>query len=96
MCPASCYQRVTQIRRYAGNEDPCQRVDFSYDTNPYEPSYTQNGWGRLALARWGGAGCAGGEWREMYNYTAAGKAVKKKLVNAPKGITGLEAVWTYL
>ena len=48
------YQRVTQIKRYpvsGGNEDACQRVDLSYDTNPYESGYTQNGWGRLAAAR---------------------------------------------
>ena len=47
-------QRVTQIRRYpmsGGNEDTCQRVDLSYDTNPYESSYTQNGWGRLTAGR---------------------------------------------
>ena len=74
---------MTQIRRYSGsypyNEVTCQRVDFSYDTNPYESGYTQNGWGRLATARWGGYSCTGGQWTEMYSYTAAGRAVKKKL-----------------
>jgi len=73
---------VTQIKRYpvsGGNEDTCQRVDLSYDTNPYESNYTQNGWGRLTAARLGGSSCTGGLWTEMYSYSVGGLAVKKKL-----------------
>ena len=89
------YRRVTQIRRYpvaGGNEDPCQRTDLYYDTNPLDGSYTQNGWGRPVAAAWGGQSCTGGEFKEMYSYTAAGLATKKKLV---RNAGSLEAGYTY-
>lgn len=63
---------MTQVRRFplagpsGGTEDLCQRVDYSYDTNPYDGAYTQYGLGRPTAARWGGVGCAGGyTWTEM-------------------------------
>ncbi|MBK9171355.1 MAG: hypothetical protein IPM24_28410, partial [Bryobacterales bacterium] len=55
------HQRLVQVRRYAGgSERLCERVDFSYDTNPYDGGYTAHGWGRRTAARWGGTGCVGG------------------------------------
>jgi YD repeat-containing protein len=69
------YQRVTQVKRYiyrygSQQEDACQRMTYSYDTNPLEPSYTQNGWGRLTAVSWGGSSCTGGVWSEMYRIRA--------------------------
>ena len=51
-----------------GAEDTWQRVDFSYDTNPYDSQYSQNAWGRLG-GRWGGSSCTSKEWQELYSYT---------------------------
>ncbi|MBK9169632.1 MAG: hypothetical protein IPM24_19510 [Bryobacterales bacterium] len=69
------------MRRYAGGfERLCERVDFSYDTNPYDGGYTAHGWGRRTAARWGGAGCVGGiTWYEMYSYTQSGRMTKRRL-----------------
>jgi len=42
------YLRLTQIQRYLtpGNEDPCQRTLFYYDTNPFNGSFSQYAYGR--------------------------------------------------
>jgi RHS repeat-associated protein len=91
------YRRPTQIRRYPvynGAEDTCQRVDLSYDTNPYDGTFTQNGQGRLTATRWAGSSCEGQEWREYYSYTTAGLVTKKRLVRATAN-RYLEASWTH-
>jgi RHS repeat-associated protein len=95
------YKRVTQIAKHpvsSGAEDVCQRVTFSYDSNPYDGAYSANIQGRLAAVRWGGTGCTaqGGQWTEMYSYSSGGLSLKKKLgvsrgVNEP----ALEGVYTY-
>ncbi|MCZ2149713.1 MAG: hypothetical protein LC126_18290, partial [Bryobacterales bacterium] len=99
------YQRVTQVRRYAvngGAEDTCQRVNFAYDANPYDGSYTVNSLGRLSAAQWGHeTACAVGRFTEMYSYTAAGLVTKKRLrlgrVNYSLAATNadLDAVYGY-
>ncbi|MGH9960596.1 MAG: hypothetical protein ACREBC_26330, partial [Pyrinomonadaceae bacterium] len=54
------YKRVTQTRRFVNfgfgqfGEDACQAVNYYYDTNPLDGSFTQNGWGRLTAAAWTG------------------------------------------
>ncbi|MCE5309043.1 MAG: hypothetical protein LLG20_15495 [Acidobacteriales bacterium] len=77
------YRWVTQVKKYpAGqqSDDPCQRVSYFYDTNPYDSWLTQNAWGRLAVASYGDSdySCTGGKYRESYSYTAGGLPVKKK------------------
>ncbi len=78
------FQRTTQIRRYpvsGGNEDACQRVNFTYDQGTH-------GWGRLYQASWGGASCIGGAWTHTYEYTASGLPTSKTQ-------NGLTANYTY-
>jgi len=91
------YKRVTKVRRYpvnGGNEDPCQQVDFYYDSNPFDGSFSQNAAGRLAATRWGVAetytiNCITssgaqtwnrpGEFIQMYSYTPGGAVTKNRL-----------------
>ncbi len=41
------YRRPTQVRHFVGTgEDLCQRVDFYYDSNPFDGTISQNAWGR--------------------------------------------------
>ena len=50
-------KRLTTTQSYptgTGNpEDGCQRVTYSYDTNPYNPSFSQNSVGRLTAVLYG-------------------------------------------
>ncbi len=83
------FQRVTQIRRYpvsGGNEDTCQRVNFTYDQGTH-------GWGRLYQASWGGASCTGGAWTHTYEYTASGLPTSK--TQAGGGYGNLTANYTW-
>jgi RHS repeat-associated protein len=94
------FQRVTEVRKYLPgnqNDDPCQRVNYYYDTNPFDSYFTQNGWGRLTVAQYGAASCTGGRFRESYSYTSGGLPLKKKLwVNAGDIGTGsLLGEWSY-
>jgi YD repeat-containing protein len=79
------HKRVTQIRRYTSPsvEDVCQRTDLYYDSNPFDAGYSTNVAGRLAAKRSGGANCGGPgstrEFIEMYGYSQAGAATKKRL-----------------
>jgi YD repeat-containing protein len=93
------FQRVREVRKYLANrlEDTCQRVNYYYDTNPYESWFTQNGWGRLAVAEYGQPTCTGGQYRESYSYTPGGLPVKKKLwvYDSSIGIGSLVGEWSY-
>ena len=91
------YKRVTQSRRIVHDaysqfmEDICQRVDYYYDTNPLDGSFTQNGWGRLTAVAWKGgrnsnmlgvSPCTvgvGTSFAEMYSYGSSGLPVKNRL-----------------
>ena len=77
-----------------GTEDPCQRLDLYYDTNPLKSGFSANIWGRLAAAQWGGTSCAGGLFQEMYSYTNAGLPTNKELRRKGQGPT-LDAAYTY-
>ena len=86
------YKRVTQIRRgtYSGTftEDTCQREDYSYDTNPYDGSFSAYATGKLTAVQYKG-GWSGGNiggtatctttFTEMYSYVQAGAIYKKRL-----------------
>ena len=74
-------QRVTEIKRFFANgtEDVCEYVKLSYDTNPYDGTFSQNTQGRVAAEQWGDVSCAGGKYHHFYSYTAAGRVTKKKL-----------------
>jgi RHS repeat-associated protein len=94
------YKRVTEVRRYSGtfpyNEVTCERTTFYYDTNTLDPNFTQNGWGRLVAAQWGGVSCTGGQWTEMYSYSVSGRVLKKRLSRggAQSGVY-LEGSWSW-
>jgi RHS repeat-associated protein len=73
--------RLTTIQRYnAGSStpDPNQTVNYYYDTNPFDGTFTQNAQGRLAAVRTKGfSGLI--TFTEMFSYTAAGNVTKKRL-----------------
>jgi RHS repeat-associated protein len=89
------YGRLTMVQRYAGGvEDHCLRETYSYDTNPYDPNFTQNGNGRLTAIQYHGGGTGffvlpGGvpvgnhpcsaTFTEMFNYNLGGGVLKKRL-----------------
>jgi RHS repeat-associated protein len=93
--------RMVEARRYFSNgqEDECRRVIYSYGTQLYDASFTQNAAGRLAAVAtgWGGNGC---QWTglgvvvEMYSYTAAG-AVTKKRMRVYRGVEIVDKDVTY-
>src|ERR1035438_10175166 len=49
-----------------------QRVDYSYDTNPLNGSYSQNAWGRLTAVQFQDEN-TGDPYSYMYSYNAAGR-----------------------
>jgi hypothetical protein len=78
-------QRYPNGRSYA--EDLCERVTYSYDTNPLNPSFSLNSTGRLTVAQYGSntlsASCVPGvnptQLAEMYSYHPAGAVTAKRL-----------------
>ncbi len=100
-------KRPTMTQYYplgmANPEDGCQRVTYSYDTNPYKPSFSQNSYGRLTAVLYGstagsiygpGAFCSqelstgqATYFAEMYSYHPAGGVTAKQLVMA-RGYAG--------
>jgi RHS repeat-associated protein len=92
--------RVTEVQRYpAGTtppngEDVCQRVTYTYDTNPVNANFSQNSTGRLTTIQYygqnansNGQGCGQGQYSgynydtftEMYSYLAAGAVTAKNV-----------------
>jgi len=91
------YKRVTEIRRgtYSGTftEDTCQREDYSYDTNPYDGTFSSNIAGRLAAVQYKGGNPTSGcdtTFTEMYSYNSAGAPVSKRLRVSRVGLTNLD------
>jgi YD repeat-containing protein len=57
------YGRVTEVQRFYPSggslvEDTSQQVDYSYDSNPYNGSYSQYTLGRLAAVKYSGGNCS--------------------------------------
>ena len=85
------YKRVSQIKRYdvsTGAENVCQRVNFYYDTDPYNTGFLQNGWGRLTAVEYFASPsntCTtsdqsnGIRFIERYSYTVGGLITNKRL-----------------
>ncbi len=52
-------KRVTMVQRFPNGqnsypyEDYCNRVTYTYDTNPVNPSFSQNSYGRLTTVQYG-------------------------------------------
>jgi RHS repeat-associated protein len=94
-------KRLTMIKKYptgrSNSEDTCQRVTYSYDTNPYSSTFTQNGYGRRTAAQYLTGTCSVGvglNITEMYSYHAAGAVTQKNIAVAGVSTT-LTAVYTY-
>ena len=85
------FQRVISEKHYYHNvygyyvEDVCQRIAYTYDSNPINPYFSQYAAGRLTTVQYGDpsatpAGCAtGGGYTEMYSYHPAGGVTVKEL-----------------
>jgi RHS repeat-associated protein len=76
-------KRVTMVQRYPNGknngEDQCQRVTYSYDTNPYSSTFSNNSHGRLTAARYTPGTCIASTLTEMYSYHPAGAVTAKSL-----------------
>jgi len=79
-------KRVTMVQRYpAGKnnaEDTCQQVTYSYDTNPYNSTFSQNPKGRLTATKYYAGNCPAGVGQsitEMYSYNPPGQVNWKSL-----------------
>ncbi len=99
-------KRVVMVQRFvSGAEDICQRVAYSYDTNPYNSGFSQNGASRLTAVAYGpvnasGQSCIPGvaptTYVEMYSYHPAGAVISKRLQATRNGITSnLDVSYTY-
>ena len=79
------YARLTEVRHYiSGTEDTCQRVDFYYDSNPFDGgSYSHNISGRLAAVQYQNAtinpGFCDTTFQEWYNYDISGARSGKEM-----------------
>jgi YD repeat-containing protein len=80
------YGRLTQVQHWAWQsnfgygqilaEQGNQRVNYYYDTNPLNGSYSQNAWGRLAAVEfWDETRGGQGTWNYMYSYNQAGRVI---------------------
>jgi len=76
-------KRVTMVQRYAssGYEDTCQRVTYTYDTNPVNGSFSQYSYGRLTTSQYNlcVSGASPATFAEMYSYHPAGAVTAKQL-----------------
>ena len=79
-------KRLTMIQRYNNwGEDTCQRVNYSYDSNTENPSFSQYMTGRLATVQYNA--CVPNPNNngqpmavtEMYSYHPAGAVTSKQL-----------------
>jgi RHS repeat-associated protein len=92
------YYRVTAINRYtsvanfnSNNDDPCQRVNYVYDSYSGSGFTSQNAWGHVAAVSSGDPGCtvvpasAGNgttvqqQFTELYSYSSPGHVTQKRL-----------------
>src|ERR1019366_4430538 len=103
------YNRVTQVQRYVYSggayvEDPMQRTNFYFDSNPFGTS--QNIAGRLAAVQYYGGNCSSyvpsgtqsgcDLLQEWYSYNPPGATLSKTLkVTRGSANRTLAASWTY-
>ncbi len=89
--------RVTEARKFPGaNEDLCQRVTYSYGSQSYDASFTQNAAGRLAATSTGCAAQAAGQLIEMYSYNSGGAVTKKRLrIVRTNGTVDKDVLYSY-
>ena len=82
-------KRVTMIQRYPtgknNTEDTWQRVTYSYETNPYDATFSQYTTGRLAAVQYS-VFAANQVVTEMYSYHPAGAVTAKRLQTPWSGV----------
>jgi RHS repeat-associated protein len=78
------YGRLTEVQHWATpcfgcsfQELPKQRVDYSYDINPLNASYSQNAWGRLAAVQFLDENLQPMSY--MYSYNQAGRVAAQRM-----------------
>jgi RHS repeat-associated protein len=83
------YGRLTQVQHwgmawdsginnYRFQELGAQQVNYSYDSNPLNGSYSQNAWGRLTAVQFKDEN-TGGSFSYMYSYNAAGRVTAQHM-----------------
>ena len=74
-------KRVVAIQRAnaAGTVQPQASYTFSFDTNPYDSAFTENGINRVTAVQWGDPSSSPGQFTEMYSYSPSGTINKSRL-----------------
>ena len=75
------YGRLTEVQHWAGSplvEQTQQRVDYYYDSNPLNGSYSQYAWGRLTAMTFTDER-TGGPFSYMYSYNQAGRVTAQHM-----------------
>jgi RHS repeat-associated protein len=101
------YGRLTEVQRYpqgiASGEDVCQQEDYSYDTNPYDSTYSQYATGRLTAVLYylgtgspGNGSCPGTTFIDMYSYSVPGEKTGKllRVIRSSQNVD-LNSTYTY-
>jgi YD repeat-containing protein len=73
-------KHIVAVNRFDANGmlQPAQCVTYSYNSNPYDPAFSQNCNNRLAAIRWGSPDVQPGVMTEMYSYNSSGKLTAKR------------------
>jgi YD repeat-containing protein len=66
------------IQTVSANPQLNQRVDYSYDSNPLNGSYSQNAWGRLTAVQFQDE-TTGTPFSYMYSYNQAGRVTAHRM-----------------
>ena len=74
--------------------DACQQETYSYDTNPYDSSFSQNASGRLAAVQYKGGPSCNTTFTEMYSYGVA-PVTKRLRVTRGTQTFNLDSGYTY-
>ena len=91
--------RITEAKRFINSttEDGCQKVTYSYGSNPYDGSFSQNVAARLEAVARGCSGTGGGQFIEMFSYNPAGALLKKRLrIVKPTGSVNKDVSYGYM
>ena len=74
-------KRITRVQRSnaAGVVQPQESYSYTYDTNPIDSSFTENGIGQITTVQWGDPSTLPGQFTEMYSYTPNGVVSKSRL-----------------
>jgi RHS repeat-associated protein len=99
------YERLTEVQHYtptgaggALQEQTNQQVNYAYDTNPLDGSYSQYSWGRLTAVTFTEQTGNGNNFAYMYSYNQAGRVTGNRLTAVDSGsnlLTDLKATYAW-